>query len=228
MLHFLYMKKHYTEEQIVINIKKLAEALGHEPTAYEIDDCEYLPPCRTIQRRFGGLPAIRKKAGFKVLNHTTGKTRGRTANMANNRSKSYERKIHDALVKKYHDPLNGVRVTRQFAWQQWKPQEVGGYYSNTLCDTAVSKENPNHVDIIDFFYAQNIHSLGGCFRDKKRKYVKNPVYLLDGATHTIYFVCVNKDISQDDIEGVSIQKQGIRVLSLASFLNQHGIDDPTC
>ena len=211
------MKKQYSLTEAIDSVNRLKEELGHEPTVQEIDKCDYTPTARTIQRNWGGIKEFRREAGMKILNHTVGKTRVTAAEKAYQRAKSYEKEIHNQLVKRYHNPAEGVRVSRQFAWQQWIPDEEGGYYSDTRADSAISDDNKNHVDIFDFFYPQDTLSLGSCFRDKKRKYLKNPVYLLDDATNKVYFVCVNENISQADIDSIELQRQGIKILSLDTF-----------
>lgn len=200
------MNEKFTKEQVIENLKALAQRLEHEPTAQEIDKEPSLPTSRQIQRRHGGLRRLREEAGLKIIDHTAGE-KGREKAIYNlKNSKKYEKDLYNKLVRKYHDP-SGITtyVTRQFAWQQWLPEE--GYYANTNADVAIDDRVKKHVILIDFFYAQDVYSLDGCVSIKKRKYEKNPVKLFGDSTHEIIFVCVNdkiKNIKKAKKEGYSV------------------------
>jgi len=213
------MKKQYTLDQVKKSIIRLRNELGHEPSALEIDDCSYTPPSRTIQRRFGGLTALRKELNFEHVNHTTGPKRSNVARAFLKKAKVDEANLHNALIKKHHDLNKGVRVIRQFAWQQYIPKTDD--YSNTLADSAISNDETNHVDIFDFFYAADNRSLGGVYRIKKQKYIKNPVHLLDGATHQVYFVCTNPELSQAQINQTNLSNENFCLLSLDEFKKRY-------
>lgn len=193
------MSKKYKQQDIIDNFIKLTQELGHEPTVFEVDACEYLPPSRTIQRRMGGLQELRRLTGQSVINHTQGATRSAKADVINKRAKRYEAELYNLIRKKYHD-ISGTTtfVTREWSWQQALPD--GREYSNTRCDVCIDNRETGHHIVIDFFYPESEHSLGGCVRAKQKKLRDNPVALLEGATHEVMFVCVNPDFHQDDIK----------------------------
>ena len=50
----------WTKENILNGLRKFFDDTGRYPTATEIDQNEYLPSSRQIQRAFGGLRNLRK------------------------------------------------------------------------------------------------------------------------------------------------------------------------
>lgn len=196
--------KRYTKEEVLKGIITLKEELGHEPNAFEIDKCAYLPTSRQLQRRFGGLQAIRKELGFDSTNHTHGEVRQKTASVAQARASKYEYSIINKLFTKHHDSESfTTTVIRHFAYQQWLPDE--GHYINIASDVGIIDRVKKHVILIDFFYPQDIHSFNGCVNSKARKLEEHPVSLYN-CTYEVLFVCVNPEISQGTIDSKNFSK----------------------
>lgn len=212
------MNNKYHFADVVALLIKLRDELGHEPTVLEIDDCPYLPSARQIQRRWGGVAAVRKAAGFKQNDHTSGNTRSDTAHAINQRANKYHLKYINDLFDRYHD-MDGLQksVTREFVYQQWLPDE--GYYKNIACDVAITNHKNNHVILIDFFYPQDHYSYGGCVRMKRSKLNRYPVSLFN-CTHTVVFVCMNQKFDQQFIDNHVTNKKDIKILSLDSFTKE--------
>lgn len=205
--------KRYTKNEVIDGLIRLKEELGHEPNAFEIDACSYLPVSRQFQRRFGGLQAIRKEIGFDSTNHTSGAKRKETAHVAQQRASKYESQLINKMFLKHHDSDKfTTTVTRHFAYQQWLPDE--GHYINIASDVAITDRVKKHVTLIDFFYPQDMHSFDGCVNSKIRKLEKHPVSLYN-VTYEVLFVCVNPEISQGTIDAKNIEK--FSVLSLDTF-----------
>jgi hypothetical protein len=205
--------KKYIKEEVIKNLTKLKNELGHEPNAFEIDACAYLPSSRQVQRRFGGLQTLRKDAGFESFNHCAGEKRANIASMANKRASKYEAEVINKLFIKYHDNKNFSKtVTRHYAYQQWLPDE--GHYINIACDVAITDRVKKHVVLIDFFYPKDMNSFTGCVRSKINKLEKHPVSLFN-CTYEVLFVCMNPDITQKTIDENEIKK--IKVLSMNNF-----------
>lgn len=193
--------KFKTQADLTAAIKKFKEENNREPTAQDFDADPSLPSARQVQRRFGGLAAVREAAGMEVKNFTTGTTRAKVAKQSLDQSKKYEKELYERLHKKYHDTSGTTTyVTREWAWQQWLPE--GQYYSNTRCDVCIDDRRTGHHIIVDFFYAKDMDSVYGSVRIKNKKYEHNPVSLLDGATHEVLFVCINPAITQDQLSPV--------------------------
>ncbi len=209
------MYKYYKEDKVIEGIKRFIEANGYEPTAQDVDRCEYLPSARQIQRKSGGLQTLRKKMGLSTIDHTKGLTRTNKAKEVNERANSYEAKITNALFEKHHDSKEFTKtVVRQFAYQQWLPDE--GYYKNISCDVAIDNRAENHMTLIDFFHPADMHSFGGCIRSKLAKLRKNPVSLYD-CTYTVLFVCMNEEITDEQIKLVPAANREIKTISIEKF-----------
>lgn len=209
------MNNKYTLKTAVDSITKLKDELKREPTIQEIDQCDYTPSARQIQRRWGGIKGLRLSAGFQTNDHTKGDTRSNLAKIINDRANKYHLKYVDKLFKKYHDK-NGTTtsVIREFAYQQWLPAD--GYYKNIACDVAIDDRPNSHITLIDFFYPQDTYSFGGCVRMKRSKLNKNPISLYD-CTYSVVFVCMNPAFNQDVIDTHSSNKDDIKILSLKTF-----------
>ena len=207
--------KQQTEQQIVANLKKLKEELGHEPTVLEIDACKHLPTARTIQRRFGGVEHLRKLAGFTHHNHTKGIKRSKKALESLLNSNNYEKKIINQFFTKYHD-IDGKEktVVRHYAYQQYLPDK--GHYINISCDVAVTDNQLKHVYLFDFFYPTSIQSLAGCVRSKLKKLRDHPPTIFD-ATYSIVFVCTNPKMTAEDMNKVPTELGEVELMDYKTF-----------
>jgi hypothetical protein len=209
------MYKYYKESQVIEGIKRFIQEHGHEPTAQEVDACDYLPSARQIQRNSGGLRTLRQKMGLTTIDHTAGTTRIKKAKEVNERANAHEAQLINALFTKHHDSKEFSKtVVRQFAYQQWLPDE--GYYINISCDVAITDRVKEHVTLIDFFYPNDMASFGGCIRSKLAKLKKHPVSLFD-CTHTVLFVCVNPEITDEQISNSPAANRKIKTISLDKF-----------
>jgi len=72
----------WTFERIKESFEKFLDQHGHFPSGQEIDEVDYLPNTRTIQRSFGGLEALRTKLDLPVVNFSKGDNRSRIAKEA--------------------------------------------------------------------------------------------------------------------------------------------------
>lgn len=213
------MYKIYNEKEVIEGIKRFIKENGYEPTAQDVDKTDYLPSARQIQRNSGGLTALRKKMGLVTINHTKGITRQKKAKETNERASSYEARIINLLFKKLHDSKEfTTTITREFAYQQWLPNE--GYYKNISCDVAITDRVKNHVTMIDFFYPGNMHSFGGCVRGKLSKLKKHPVSLYD-CTYTVLFVCMNEDITNEQIAQNPAANREIETITIQEFKKRY-------
>ena len=204
-----------TEQQIVANLKRLKDTLGHEPNVFEIDACKYLPTARTMQRRFGSVEHIRKLAGFTYNNHTKGVKRSKKALESLILSTHSEKKIINRLFIKYHDLKGQLKtVIRHYAYQQYLPDKR--HYINISCDAAVIDNSKGHVYLFDFFYPRSPHSLYGCVRSKLNKLRKHPPTIYD-ATYSIIFVCTNPKMTAGDMNKVPTELGEVELMDYKTF-----------
>jgi len=73
---------------------------GHYPSALEIDHCPYLLTSRTIQRKWGGLEAIRQKMGLEITNYTKGEIRSTKSVFIGKRGYLEENKL-EVILQRY-------------------------------------------------------------------------------------------------------------------------------
>ncbi len=88
----------WTKENIMVGFNKFFDENNRYPTAEEIDDYEYLPSSRQIQRAFGGLKNLRKILGLPVTDFGSGKNRSVIAYFINKRGIKGEREIEEILT----------------------------------------------------------------------------------------------------------------------------------
>jgi hypothetical protein len=93
----------WTIEKIKAGFEKFYSINNRYPTAYDIDDFEYLPSSRQIQRSFGGLVNLRKILGLHIRNYSKGKNRKIIANSSNTNSRKAEIKVYNLLKEKFKD-----------------------------------------------------------------------------------------------------------------------------
>jgi hypothetical protein len=86
---------------------------GHYPTVVEIDDCEYLPTSKTLQRNYGGVKILRRRLELDVQDYGRGSHRSNIAFRGNKRSFHQETLLKEYLV----DRFGEVCVHEEVKWQ---------------------------------------------------------------------------------------------------------------
>ncbi len=143
----------WTEREILNNIKLFYEKNNHFPTAYEIDECNYLPTSRQIQRKFKGLINLRNKLK-NIDNPDLRKGDQRSIQMQeiNKRSLELENKLSKELVARFGEP---------FVHFQKPINRTKRRY-----DFYVYCKNTNFA--IDVFFPAHIRSINGIINIKLR------------------------------------------------------------
>jgi hypothetical protein len=214
-----------TFEEVKKNVIAFIEKNNREPTYVDFDTDPSLPTSRHCQRNFGGLKKLREDMGLSVTDYTKGDIRRKVAEKAFNKSKKDEAVIFNALHEKHdtgvvlEDDKEFIIVSRQYQYQQYiPPDEVWREgYSNISADIAISDRRKAHIIMFDIFTPHNINSLQGCVNTKKRKLEKSPIRLNPGFTHELYFVCTNKEFTQEEINERTVPNETYTVLSYDSF-----------
>ncbi|GBE16712.1 hypothetical protein BMS3Abin15_00534 [bacterium BMS3Abin15] len=96
-------KEKWTIEKIKEGFEKFFEIHGRYPTAYDVDDFEFLPSARQIQRRFGGLIKLRKRLGLSIDNYSIGDNRSKIATQSNINARKYETEVLNILLEKFDE-----------------------------------------------------------------------------------------------------------------------------
>lgn len=97
--------KVWTLEKTKEGFEKFYEEFGRYPTSNEVDDFDYLPSARQIQRNFGGLIPLRKMMGLSVESYGSGESRSKIAKHVNKRGVGFEIEVRDYLQEKFKDPF---------------------------------------------------------------------------------------------------------------------------
>jgi len=148
-------KQKWTIELLNESFVRFIEEHGREPSALEIDSCDYLPSSRQIQRLYGGLPQLREKLGFQNTHFGQGKHRSKIAHEGNTKSRLSEENLKKLLCEKFHEPF--VHVEKLI--DKEKKVRVDFYVFN-----------PEENFAVDIFVTETFHSLVTHTNHKLNKY----------------------------------------------------------
>lgn len=98
-------EKTWTTERLKLAFDRFILENGRLPTAPEVDNTDYMPSARQIQRRFGGLKALRELLGYEVTDFGSGASRSSIATRGNIRAKDAERQLEQDLAKIFGEPF---------------------------------------------------------------------------------------------------------------------------
>jgi len=98
-------EKIWTTERLKVAFDRYISENGRLPTAPEVDRTDYLPSSRQIQRRFGGLKALRELLGYEDTDFGSGKSRSGIATKGNLRAKEAERELELELAQLFGEPF---------------------------------------------------------------------------------------------------------------------------
>ena len=93
----------WTIDKIKDGFERFYQTHNCYPTAYDVDDFEFLPSSRQIQRSFGGLVNLRKILRLRIRDYGKGKNRSKIAANSNITSKQCETIIFKLLKEQFSD-----------------------------------------------------------------------------------------------------------------------------
>lgn len=157
----------WTLEKIKRGFDKFYEIHNRYPTAYDVDDFDFLPSSRQIQRKFGGLVNLRKMLGLKVENYGQGKERTKIALRVNKKGKDCEKIILNLLKRNFNEKF--IHIERP----------INSDYKNR-CDFYIYAKPDNFI--VDVFNASNFRVLVNVMNIKEKSYGKGDI------KENIYFV----------------------------------------
>lgn len=164
------------------------ESHSRYPTATEFDQFDYLPSSRTVQRRFGGLIALREELNLKgQKDFTKGSHSTNRAKEINTRAHKLKNEVYKYLVGTFGREF----VHREFFFTDDK---------RTRTDFFIYTKDGNFS--IDVFYPANRHSLNDCLNQKMRTY--SPDLMLQ---YPVIFVQMNEDITEEAIASIIKNKK---------------------
>lgn len=148
--------KNWTIEDIADGFEHFYKLNKKYPTAQEIDAFKFLPSARSIQRKFGGVVAVREHLKLSGQHDfTKGKHSSQRALKINRRAHETEKEVYQYLVNKFgkhfvhreHFVLDDKRTRMDFLVNY----KGGSFY-------------------IDIFYPNSRQNLIGCLNSKMNKY----------------------------------------------------------
>lgn len=177
------MRSRWTTEKIRDGFERFQREHGRLPIAPEIDQLDYLPSSRQIQRAFGGLKKLRFALGYKEINFGKGKYRSQIALRTNKKGREVELELEKILRGKFNEVF--VHTERIFD------------NSKNRVDFYVYSPSGNFG--IDVFYTDTIRDLQKNINIKIDKYLKFP--------HQLYLVVANSKFLQEDLDVYSKVKK---------------------
>jgi hypothetical protein len=176
------MKQLWTEKRIKVGFEKFIDCNGKIPTASEVDAFEHLPSSRYIQKRFGGLEALRTELGYTDIHLGKGDFRSRIAMEAGARG----RQIEDDFEIELHSIFTGECVQSEKTFSGKKRVD---FYIKT----------PKGAFGIDIFYAQTMRTLQSSVNIKMKKYQE--------FTEPLYLTVANPAITQAQLDNYLVNKK---------------------
>lgn len=92
-------------EKIKAGFDKFIELNGRLPTADEVDEVDYLPSSRQIQRRYGGLSKLRESLGYDDIHFGRGDHRSRIQKSSRVRGNEAELEMYKWLINRFGEPF---------------------------------------------------------------------------------------------------------------------------
>ncbi|HEX8227064.1 MAG TPA: hypothetical protein VF572_04325 [Candidatus Saccharimonadales bacterium] len=94
----------WTQEKLKIAFDRYIAEHGRLPTAPEVDQTDYLPSARQIQRSFGGLKKLREILGYADTDFGSGTHRSSLATRGNLKASVAERELQHQLADVFGEP----------------------------------------------------------------------------------------------------------------------------
>lgn len=169
-------KAFWTIQKINDGFEQFRSEHGRLPKAHEVDEITYLPSSRSIQKRFGGLEALRKELGYTNLHFGKGEYRSKIASQVNGRGRKAEIELESVLCKMFGEVF--VHTEKIFD------------SSKNRIDFYIYCPSGNFG--IDIFYAETLRNLQSNVNIKMKKYTN--------FQDQLYLVCANRAFKQDELD----------------------------
>lgn len=188
------MKTSISLKEHKAQVERFIKENNYEPTSIDFDNTDYLPAARTIQRRYGGLPAFRKLIGLSTNDFTKGKARSKKAKTAMDKCLLEETKLFKELLAKYGS--NNVSSPARL-------------FLNNLKTVDFKIEKDGKIYLIDVFYPSTRESFESCVNIKNNKYSTDEESFYTIPVE-IMLVCLNDDVVYEI-------KRPLRTISITEF-----------
>lgn len=176
----------WTLEKVKNGFEKFYELYDRYPTAYDVDDFDFLPSSRQIQRKFGGLVNLRKNLGLKVENYNQGEERSANVAKFNKRGRQYEVVVYKLLKNYFDDKF--IHIERPTL----KDKDSYEYDSKDRYDFYVYAKPNNFA--IDVFGTKDERGLTKILNIKEKKYRKII------SSENLYFIYFGDNVNRKKVD----------------------------
>jgi hypothetical protein len=157
--------KPWNQENMIDGFRKFFDDTGRYPTAEEIDDYEFLPSSRQIQRAFGGLVNLRKELGLKIDDYSRGENRSKIGFEVNKIGGLAEKEMEEELISHFGEYF--VHVEKPL-YKYIKPESKLRKDSKCRVDFLVYAQN--YLFCVDVFHTKTMRTFVGNVNAKSKKY----------------------------------------------------------
>jgi hypothetical protein len=204
-------KTTWTLEKVKEGFDTFFSMYNRYPTAYDIDDFNFLPSSRQIQRKFGGLVSLRKELGLEVKDYGKGKERSNLVSSFNIRGRHYENIIY-ALLKQYFDE-KFIHVEKPTN----KEGHENEYNSKDRYDFYIYAKPSNFA--VDVFGTDATRGVVNIVNMKENKYRKI------NSKENLYFIYFGNNINKEKIKSWILTRKNKfpvnwRIIDLEDFKNE--------
>lgn len=193
--------KFWTIEKIRESFERYNKEYGKFPTAPDIDNCEYLPSSRHIQRKFGGLMKVRKILGHEITDYGSGDYRTDIAVNSGKQGLLSESELEDLLITRFGE----IYVHSEKRYGNGRNRVDFYVYS------------PDGNFGIDAFYTKTSRDLQKNINIKVDKYIDYP------KENSLYFVVSNPDFKQKQVDQICSNMKKIALISHLKVVSVEGL-----
>lgn len=176
----------WNKDKIKVAFDRFIAEHGRLPTALEVDKTEYLPSARHLQRRFGGLRALREQMGYQETDFGKGEHRSTLAKTNSIRGLEAEKELESSLIRYFGEAF--VHTQKYYG--------DGKNRADFIVYTATT------IFGVDVFTTETQHDLETNVNLKLKKYRDYPKNI------PLFFVVVSTKLSRNAIKlaGTGIEK----------------------
>lgn len=175
-------------ERIQEGLRRFYKEHDRYPTATEFDEYPYLPRTKTIERRFGGLVALRNQLKLgSERDLRTGAHSSKRAHTINARAHSFEQTVYTFLCKRFGKEF----VHREFFFSD---------DHRTRADFFIYDKQGGFC--VDTFYPNDRHNLTGCLNSKLKTYGSAPM-----RQYPVLFIQMNESILDEVLKDLLKRKK---------------------
>jgi hypothetical protein len=215
----LFIEK-WSKGKILDGFQKFFNEYGRYPVAEEIDRYPFLPSCRQIQRKYGGLVKLRQELGLIVSDYGSGSARSNVAQEIGKRGNEGERDMEKLLADYFGECF--VHVEKPLHKYFLPTLDIKKRYKQRADFLVYCKSK---VICIDVFFARDMATLKRIINIKQKKY--------SGLIIDTYLVNLNEEsnISNEALALHGLRKvkrleANIRLMNKKQFLDFIQILEP--